>query len=120
MIQLLEDLPKNVIGLEAVGKVTSDDYEQTIVPQIEEKQREYDKVRLIYVLGPEYEGYTPGAMWDDSMLAFKRPGSWEKIAVVSDHEWLNRAIGAFSWMVPGEVKLFHDSELDAARNWVSN
>jgi hypothetical protein len=120
MIELLQGFPPNVIGIEATGRVTSDDYERTLAPTIEEKQRQYDKIRLIYVLGPDFDSYTAGAMWDDSKLAFEHPRSWEKIAVVSDHEWLNRAMSAFSWMVPGEFRLFHDSELDAAKDWVSN
>ena len=90
MIHVLQDLPDNAIGIEAEGKVTKEDYEGTIKPLIDEKQRAHDKVRLLYVLGDEFEGYTPGAIWEDSTLAFKRPGSWERIAVVSDHEWIRK------------------------------
>jgi stage II sporulation SpoAA-like protein len=119
MIEVLHDLPDNVIGLEAKGKVTSSDYADVIGPAIDAKQREFDKVRLMYVLGPGFEGYTPGAMWDDSKLIFKRPGSWERIAVVTDEEWVRRSIALFGWMSPGEVKVFDYGEEALAREWVS-
>jgi hypothetical protein len=108
-----------VIGLEATGKVTREDYEATVLPQIQQKQREFDKIRLMYVLGNEFEGYSAGAVWEDASLAFKKPGSWERIAVVSDSEWLRRAMALFSWMVPGEVKLFSVSETSDAKEWVT-
>jgi hypothetical protein len=119
MIHVLEDLPPNVIGLEAKGQVTSGDYEQVIAPAIDQKQREFDKVRLMYILGPGFEGYTAGAMWDDSKLIFKRPGSWERIAVVTDEDWIQRSIALFGWMAPGEVKVFPYKDEPRARDWVS-
>ena len=118
MIRVMQDMPDNVIGLEAQGKVTREDYEATILPQIEAKQREFEKIRLMYVLGDDFEGYTPGAMWEDAGLAFKRPGAWERIAVVSDSETLRKAMSLVSWMVPGEVKVYSLSQSNDARNWV--
>jgi hypothetical protein len=120
MITVLQDLPANVIGLEASGKVTSDDYERTILPTIEKKQEEHEKVRLLYVLGENFEGYDAGAIWDDAKLAFKKPGSWERIAVVSDDDWIRRTVPLFSWMLPGDVKVFANSGLSEARTWVCN
>ena len=119
MIRLIEDVPENVIGLEAEGKVTKEDYEATILPQIEAKQRAFDRIRLLYVLGGDFEGYTAGAMWEDAGLAFKRPGSWERIAVVSDNETLRKAMSLFSWMVPGDVKVYPLAESNEARSWLT-
>jgi hypothetical protein len=120
MIHVLEDLPANVIGIEASGQVTSDDYERVIFPAIDDKQREHDKVRLMYVLGPEFDGYSAGAVWEDSKLLFKHPSSWEKIAVVTDEDWIRRSLSVFGWMVPGEVKVFANGDTSQARDWVTH
>jgi hypothetical protein len=120
MIQLIDGLPDNVIGLEAAGQVTSGDYENVIAPTIDAKQREHDKVRLIYVLGPEFDGYSAGAVWQDSKLLFKHPSSWEKVAIVTDEDWLRRSVSLFGWMVPGEVKVFANSDSTEARDWVTH
>src|SRR5688500_20057630 len=74
VIHLLTDLPGNVIGLEASGAVTGDDYRNKIVPRIEQTQHEFEKVRMLCIFDEEFEGFTPGAAWEDSKLAFKRPG----------------------------------------------
>ena len=58
MIHLIENLPGNVVGLKAEGKVTREDYELRIMPQIRAREREFDKIRLIYVLGGDFMGYT--------------------------------------------------------------
>src|SRR5262245_20675253 len=101
MIELLGGLPENVIGIEATGEVTSDDYERFILPAIDQKQREHEKVRMVYVLGPNFEGYTAGAFFQDGKLIFKHPLSWERVAVVTDEEWIRRSLAIFGWMVPG-------------------
>ena len=46
-------------------------------------------------------GYSGGAMLEDSKLVFKHPRAWEKVAVVSDDDWIRRSIALFGWMVPG-------------------
>lgn len=43
----------------------------------------------------------------------------ERIAVVTDLDWLWRAFQLFSWMVPGEMRLFHEGEIDLAQSWLS-
>ena len=120
MIHVLDDLPPNVLGFEVSGKVTEDDYESTIIPQIEEKQRQFDKVRMLYITAEDFDGYSAGALLQDTKVAFKRPGSWEKIAFVSDEEWLRRAVRFLSWMVPGEVNVYSLADRERARDWVTS
>ena len=35
MLSLIEDLPAGVVGIEAGGKVTAEDYEQVLIPAVE-------------------------------------------------------------------------------------
>ena len=60
MLTLIPDLPSNVVGVEADGKVTSEDYERLLV-----------------------------------------------------------SLGAFAWMLPGEVKAFELDDFDDAREWIT-
>ena len=50
MITLLSNLPDNIIGLNATGRVTGDDYLQVLVPAVEVALERHDKIRLIYEL----------------------------------------------------------------------
>ena len=119
MIHLIENLPGNVVGLKAEGKVTREDYELRIMPQIRAREREFDKIRLIYVLGGDFMGYTVGAFWKDPTLAFRRPGSWERIAIVSDSDALRMVMALLSWVIPSKMKVYRLASTDEAKSWVA-
>ena len=116
MLTLIEDLPDGVVGVEAQGRVTADDYERVLRPAVEASG---EKVRLLYVLGHDFPDYTVGATWEDAKLGLGHMSSWERIAIVSDADWLRHAIHGLGWLMPGEVKIFGVGDLDDARAWVS-
>jgi hypothetical protein len=120
VITVLEGLPDNVLAVEAAGKVTDEDYEQVLVPAVRAKRAGHDRIRFVYVLGEEFEGWTAGALWDDAKLGLKDPKTYEKVAVVTDRDWLHHAVKALGWMIPGEVRAFRLSELEAAKAWASS
>ena len=119
MLKLIADLPANVVGIEAVGKVEASDYKEVLDPAAAEAIKAHDRVRLLYVLGDEYEGYTAKAMWEDTKLGFHDLSSWERIAVVTDHSLLGDAVRVFGWLLPGEVRTYPTDELEAARAWMT-
>lgn len=120
MIRVLEGLPGNVLGVEASGKVTDDDYERVLVPAIRERLDTSDKIRFVYVLGDEFEGWSMGAMWEDAKLGVGKLTAWEKVAVVTDKDLVKHMVKAFGWMVPGEVRVFDLGELGAAKEWAAS
>jgi hypothetical protein len=118
-MELLDDLPDNVVGVRAVGEVEDDDYDEVLEPAIGDALSRHDKIRLLYVLGPEFTGYEADAMWEDTKLGVKTFTSYEKMAVVTDTTWMRRTVKAFGWLIPGEVRVFPYDELDAARSWIA-
>ena len=44
-----------------------------------------------------------GALWSDTRLWADHRGSWERVAVVTDVDWVEKAVKAFGWMMPGEA-----------------
>ena len=119
MIELMSDLPNNVIGFTAHGKVTGDDYENVVIPTIEARLKEHDKLRLIYNCGEEFEGFEAAAMWDDAKVGMKHLTAWEKIAVVTDVDWMRMMTKAFGFAIPAKVRVFENDDLDDARAWAS-
>jgi hypothetical protein len=77
MIRLLTDMPAGVLGLEAVGDVEKEDYEKVIVPAVEEAIAREGKIRVVYVLGHEFDEYEAGAVWEDLKLGVRHPVSSE-------------------------------------------
>lgn len=119
MIEVMTDLPERVLGLKASGEVTAEDYRAVLVPAIEAKLTRYKKVRLLYVIGDEFKGYTGGAAWEDAKVGMKHLTSFERVAVVTDVDWIDTMVKAFGFALPGEVRVFDDDELEAARQWIS-
>ena len=122
MLTLIEELPEGVVGIEARGKVTAEDYERVLVPAVEAaRARSGDgRVRLLYVLGHEFPDYTAGAAWEDAKLGLGHLRSWERIAIVGDADWLRHAVAGLGWLMPGEIKVFGLQEVGSAREWVSS
>jgi hypothetical protein len=118
MLELIEGLPDGVVGVRAVGEVDDDDYEDVLEPAIAAALEGHDKIRFLYVLGEEFSGYETDAMWEDTKLGVKTFNSYEKMAIVTDATWVRRAVKAFGWLIPGEVRVFHLDRLDDARAWI--
>jgi hypothetical protein len=119
MVELIPGLPDNVLGMEAKGEVTGDDYEQVVMPAIERQLEANGKARVLYVLGPEFSGYSAAAMWDDAKVGMTHPFSWERIAVVTDHDSYRRLVKGFGFLIPGDVRVFGVAELEDAKAWIS-
>jgi hypothetical protein len=119
MIEVMTDLPDRVLGLRASGEITANDYKTVLVPAIEEKLSQHKKVRLLYVVGDGFKGFSGGAAWEDAKVGMKHLTSFERVAVVTDVDWIEKSIKVFGFAVPGEVRVFDDDDLDEAREWIS-
>ena len=117
MIEKIPGLPANVLGFTAKGVVTAEDYETVIIPAVEEQFSHQKKLRLLYHIGEESAGFEAAAMWDDTKLGMKHITGWERIAIVTDIEWMRIAIKVFGFGIPGDIRVFYNNELASAVRW---
>lgn len=117
MLEPLTDLPDGVIGFEAVGTIHAADYDMTLRPAIEAAAPA--GIRLVYVLGARFEGYSSGASWDDLKLGVEHLGSWKRTALVTDVDWVRHLAAAFGWMIPGKFRRFALTEQADAIAWAA-
>ena len=108
-----------MIGVEAIGEIDDDDYEDVLMPAIEDRLRRHDKIRLLYVLGDQFDGYDDEAVWADAKLGFKTFNSHDRMAIVADATSVRRTIRAFGWLIPREVRLYPIADLGTARTWIA-
>jgi hypothetical protein len=122
MLERISDLPEPVVGIRASGEVTGDDYKTVLVPAVEGALKGGHKVRLLYVLGGDVKGlgFTAGAAWQDTKVGLGHYSSWEKVAVVSDKDWLRHSVDIFGYLIPGEVKAFALDQEAEARTWIAS
>ena len=119
MIRLLPDMPAGVLGLEAIDDVEKEDYENVILPAVNAAIAEHGKVRLVYVLGPDFDDYEGDAVWEDLKLGVQHPASFERIAVVTDARWAGPALKIFSVLWPGQARAFPLAERESAKRWAA-
>lgn len=112
-------MPAGVLGLEAVDDVEKEDYQNVIVPAINEAIAQHGKVRVVYVLGPEFDDYEGGAVWEDLKLGARHPASFERMAIVTDASWAGPAVKIFSVLWPGQARAFPLSDLESAKRWAA-
>lgn len=119
----MEGLADGVLGLRFSGKITRGDYDEVLIPAVQEVFDRGEPVRCLCLLGEDFDGYEAGAMWEDLKTGAKfGPGhfsSWKRLALVTDVEWIRHMIPLFGWMTPGELKLFAVAELEEAKAWVA-
>ena len=119
MIELMADLPGHVVGFTAIGKLTGEDYEQVVIPAVEEGLEQHSHLNLLYHLGPDFEGFDAGAVWNDAKVGLKHLTAWKRVAVVTDVDWIRGSARAFGFVMPCHVRVFENAGLGEARAWVT-
>ena len=119
MLEQMKNLPGNVVGFRASGKVTGKDYETVLAPAVEAMMAEHDKIRLIYHLDEGVIEVDAAAMWEDARIGIKSFSALERSAIVTDIDWIRNAVKLFGFAMPGEVKTFRSSDLQTALDWIT-
>ena len=119
VIRRMTDMPAGTIGFEAVGDVDDDDWEATVEPELRREIAEGRKVRLLYLLGPGTREVEGDAIKAHSGFRARHASSFERVAVVSDEDWVRPALGALSFLVPGKAKGFRTRDLADAKTWLA-
>lgn len=121
MIERIEGVPDGVTGLRSSGKLTREDYTEVLEPALKAAV-EGGGIRLLFVLD-DFDGAEPGAWLEDAKTGLgawvKNHSAWQRFALVTDVEWIARATHMFTWLAPGEVRVYGSGELDEATAWVA-
>lgn len=118
MFKPIQGLPPGVLAIEAIGKVTHQDYQEVLIPAAEALLAK-GPISVLFVAGPDFAGYDLEALWDDAEFGVKHWRDFTRIAVVSDVAWLRAAVSMFKPFFRGEVGLFRVSELAEAKEWIA-
>ena len=117
--EVLSGYEPDILAVAAHGKITRADYENILIPAFNEKLEQEGRVKLLFLFGDDFVGYSRGAAWDDAKFGFLHLKDLAGLAVVSDLEWLRFGVKTFAPLIGCPVALFQTSELDQARQWIS-
>ena len=118
MIRQLTDFPDNTVAFVCEGRVSKADYDAVLVPAVLKALRGHDKVRLYYQTDADFAGIEPGAMWEDFKVGMEHFTRWERMAIVTDVEWIRHTAHFFSFLLPGMTKVFSLADAAQARKWI--
>jgi hypothetical protein len=121
MVERIEGMPPGTVGLRASGKLSKTDYTEVLEPMLNDAA-ESGELRLLFVL-TDFHGLEPGAWPEDvktGLRAWIRDHSaWKRFALVTDVEWVAKAMRLFTWLTPGEVLIRDLGGLGEAKRWVA-
>src|ERR1043165_9449526 len=118
MLEKLQGLPSGIEAVRAVGRLSKADYEVVLEPLLQRVRREGRHVRFLYEFGPEFEGLTPGAAWEDAKVGLRYMRLFEACAIVTDHGWIRDATKLASFLMPCPVRVFANRDRAAAIDWL--
>ena len=121
MIERIEEMPAGTVGLRASGKLSRDDYRNVLEPALDEGVAS-GELRLLFIL-TDFDGLEHGAWIEDAKTGLnalvRNHAAWKRFALVTDAEWVAKAMRMFTWLTPGEVLVRDLGGLEEAKAWVA-
>lgn len=114
----IEGLPGDVVGIDIRGLITSQDYTETLIPLVSQREKEHGKLKMVCVVGDYFDGYSPGAMWDDLRFGFSHLTTFSKLALVTDQDWIRTSAKVFGMLMPTQVVVFELEDIEDAKAWI--
>jgi len=119
MIEILKDLPANVVGFRASGIVTKEDYHEVVSPEVSRLVKRTDTLNFLLLLDTDIENFTTGAWVQEAMIGLKNLTKWNRSAIVTDSDAVINFTNGFTYLVPGEFMGFKKENYKAAVSWIS-
>ena len=114
MLELIDGLPGNIVGIAVSGRLTKQDCDDVLAPAIAKSLRRHDKIRLYYELNSRF----PGAAWDEIELGLEQASRCERVAIITDIGWVRLTVKALRFLIPSEIRVFATVQADEGRSWI--
>jgi hypothetical protein len=105
-----------IVTLKFKQSLEKADYDE-FVPQIETIMQKGDNIRLLVELH-DFEGWTAGALWEDTKFAARHFNDIDRLAVVGDKQWENGVTVFVKPFTNAQIRFFSHEEIDAAQRWI--
>ena len=115
MIEIMEGLPDNVLGIVVKGRVTKKDCSEILQPALREALYWHHKLRLYYEIRSRF----PGAAWEEISLGVAHAPLWERVAIVSDVAWVRHTVTALRLLIPSEIRVFATNQMPEGLAWIT-
>ena len=118
MIELMRESSGNVLGVKASGRLTDDDYKNTLIPTLDSLFKQHGKLRVLILMDETFAGWDLDAAWDDASYGLQHRADFDRLAVVGGPSWVELCIKLCGFLFKGEIKVFPPERIDSAWTWV--
>ncbi len=119
MIELIDIPSPRAVGAKISGKIEKSDLDQ-IIAAIEKKLQKVDKLG-IYVELESFGGISFDALADDVKFGLANLNRFDKKAVVSAEEWVEKTAEFVDKIFSGiEIRHFSPEQKEEAKKWVAD
>ncbi len=118
MLEILPETDERTLVVKASEGLTSRDYEDIFIPQLDQGLSKIGKIRVVIFFDDTFIGWKPGAAWDDIIFGIQHRHDFEKVAVVGKQNWLDWATKIGSYFMDGQVETYTPDSFQDAVRWV--
>lgn len=112
----LEHEEGDVVTIVVRDRLTDEDYE-LLRPDLEAAIERHGTVRLVWdMVG--FDGWTPGALWQDAKFDIRHNDDVTRIAMIGDTRWQAWMTAAMKPFAHADVRYFDSTDREAAYTWV--
>ncbi|MGK9125909.1 STAS/SEC14 domain-containing protein [Olivibacter sp. SA151] len=119
MLALMDNFPPHVVAYRAQGKVNGEEYKEIVVQRIAEVAKAYPQINFIVLLETGFEDYNLQALLEYIKVSFEHFSKWNRMAIVSDQQWVRKIYDILSPLVHGEIRTYRLEDQQRASEWVS-
>lgn len=116
VISLAEKEAGQLLDITLTGRLEKEDYE-LFVPEIEKLMERHGTVRILVELR-DFQGWSAGALWEDTKFGFRHFNDIDRIAIVGDRAWEKGMALFCKAFTRAEVRYFDVAEMPEARAWI--
>lgn len=116
MLSFVTSKDEQTLAIEVEGKVTKDDLKK-FDNVVFEKFRNDEKFNVYAVIG-DIDAPTAGAIFEELAVDAKRWSQYNKLAVVSEKDWLDKASGVIDKLPGVQAEHFPIDQMEAAWDWI--
>ncbi len=118
MIEQIKGLPANMVGFRTTGEVVKEDFEM-VTEKVKELVDQIGKLNYLLFIDNELSDFSAGAWLQDALLGIKNLTKWNRAAIVTNSEGVQKFTDAFSVIMPGEFRGFSKNDYEEAITWTS-
>jgi hypothetical protein len=115
-IQIKEENEGKIVAVYVSGKLVTADYEH-FTPEFDRLVGLHGKLRVLFDM-VEFNGWTMGAVWEDTKFSLHHFGDIERIAMVGNKQWEHGMATFCKPFTKATIRYFDHTATADARKWL--